>query len=31
MKSVELEMLQSLYEQDFYAWVEQTAALLQSH
>ncbi len=31
MKSIELQMLQTLYEQDFYAWVEQTAALLQSH
>ena len=24
-------MLQTLYEQDFYAWVEQTAELLQLH
>jgi len=24
-------MLKTLYDQDFYAWVEQTAALLQSH
>ena len=24
-------MLQTLYEQDFYAWVEQTAELLRSH
>jgi hypothetical protein len=24
-------MLQTLYEQDFYAWVKQTAELLQSH
>ncbi|MDZ8081797.1 MAG: DUF29 domain-containing protein [Nostoc sp. DcaGUA01] len=31
MKSIELQMLKTLYEQDFYAWVEQTAALLQSH
>ncbi|BAY77543.1 hypothetical protein NIES25_40060 [Nostoc linckia NIES-25] len=31
MKSIELQMLETLYEQDFYAWVEQTAALLQSH
>ncbi|MCF2149558.1 DUF29 domain-containing protein [Desmonostoc muscorum LEGE 12446] len=31
MKSIELQMLQTLYEQDFCAWVEQTAALLQSH
>ncbi|WP_242057983.1 MULTISPECIES: DUF29 family protein [Nostoc] len=31
MKSTELQMLKTLYEQDFYAWVEQTAALLQSH
>jgi len=31
MKSTELKMLKTLYDQDFYAWVEQTAALLQSH
>ena len=31
MKSIELQMLQTLYEQDFYAWVEQTAELLRSH
>ncbi|MBX9256456.1 DUF29 domain-containing protein [Desmonostoc muscorum CCALA 125] len=31
MKSIELQMLQTLYEQDFCAWVEQTATLLQSH
>ncbi|WP_242059031.1 MULTISPECIES: DUF29 family protein [Nostoc] len=31
MKSIELQMLQTLYEQDFCAWVEQTAELLQSH
>ena len=31
MKFIELQMLQTLYEQDFYAWVEQTAELLQSH
>jgi hypothetical protein len=24
-------MLQTLYEQDFYAWIQQTAELLQSH
>ncbi|MDZ8189605.1 MAG: DUF29 family protein [Nostoc sp. ChiSLP02] len=31
MKSIKLQLLQTLYEQDFYAWVEQTAALLESH
>ncbi|MFN6462593.1 MAG: DUF29 domain-containing protein [Nostoc sp. DedVER02] len=31
MKIIELQMLQTLYEQDFYAWVEQTAELLRSH
>ncbi|WP_375510520.1 DUF29 domain-containing protein [uncultured Nostoc sp.] len=31
MKIIELQMLQSLYEQDFFAWVEQTAELLRSH
>ncbi|MBG1266875.1 DUF29 domain-containing protein [Nostoc sp. WHI] len=31
MKIIELQMLQTLYEQDFYAWVEQTAELLQLH
>lgn len=31
MKSTELQMLQTLYEQDFYAWVEQTAELLRLH
>lgn len=30
MKTIELQMLQSLYDQDFYAWVEQTAELLKS-
>ena len=29
MKSIEMQMLQTLYEQDFYAWVEQTAELLR--
>ncbi|MEH2055636.1 MAG: DUF29 domain-containing protein [Nostoc sp.] len=29
MKSIELQMLQTLYEQDFCAWVEQTAELLR--
>ncbi|MBN3898941.1 MAG: DUF29 domain-containing protein [Nostoc sp. NOS(2021)] len=29
MKSIELQMLQTLYEQDFHAWVEQTAELLR--
>ncbi|MEH2457165.1 DUF29 family protein [Nostoc sp.] len=29
MKIIELQMLQTLYEQDFYAWVEQTAELLR--
>ncbi|WP_392533312.1 DUF29 domain-containing protein [Nostoc sp. C117] len=31
MNSIKLQMLQTLYDQDFYAWVEQTAELLQSH
>ncbi|MCC5613851.1 DUF29 domain-containing protein [Nostoc sp. CHAB 5836] len=31
MKSIELQMLQTLYEEDFCAWVEQTAELLQLH
>ncbi|MDZ8135892.1 MAG: DUF29 domain-containing protein [Nostoc sp. DedQUE04] len=31
MKSIELQMLQTLYEQDFCAWVERTAELLRSH
>ncbi|MEH2029261.1 MAG: DUF29 domain-containing protein [Nostoc sp.] len=31
MKSIKLQILQTLYEQDFYAWVEQTAELLRSH
>ncbi|MEH2169497.1 MAG: DUF29 domain-containing protein [Nostoc sp.] len=31
MKSIELQMLQTLYEQDFCAWVEKTAELLHSH
>ena len=31
MKSIEPQILQTLYEQDFCAWVEQTAELLQSH
>ena len=31
MNTIKLQMLQSLYEQDFYAWVEQTAQLLRSH
>ncbi|MBH8565075.1 DUF29 domain-containing protein [Nostoc sp. CENA67] len=31
MQSRELQMLQTLYEQDYYAWVKQTAELLQSH
>lgn len=31
MHSRELQMLQTLYEQDYYAWVNQTAELLQSH
>ncbi|MGM3307187.1 DUF29 family protein, partial [Anabaena sp. WFMT] len=30
MKIIEKQMLQSLYDQDFYAWVEQTAELLKS-
>ncbi|WP_228013571.1 DUF29 family protein [Nostoc edaphicum] len=30
MKSIKLQILQTLYEQDFYAWVEQTAELLRS-
>ena len=30
MKTIHPQMLQSLYEQDFYAWVEQTAELLKS-
>ncbi|MBD2386852.1 DUF29 domain-containing protein [Cylindrospermum sp. FACHB-282] len=30
MKTIELQMLQNLYEQDFCAWVEQTAELLRS-
>ncbi|WP_413172759.1 DUF29 domain-containing protein [Anabaena azotica] len=30
MKTIELQILQSLYDQDFYAWVEQTAELLKS-
>ncbi len=29
MKSIELQILETLYEQDFYAWVEQTAELLR--
>ncbi|RCJ34320.1 hypothetical protein A6769_22955 [Nostoc punctiforme NIES-2108] len=29
MKSIKLQILQTLYEQDFYAWVEQTAELLR--
>ncbi|MEH2379403.1 MAG: DUF29 family protein [Nostoc sp.] len=29
MKSIELQILQTLYEQDFCAWVEQTAELLR--
>ncbi|MEH2387546.1 MAG: DUF29 domain-containing protein [Nostoc sp.] len=29
MKSIELQILKTLYEQDFYAWVEQTAELLR--
>ncbi len=31
MKSIKLQILQTLYEQDFCEWVEQTAELLQSH
>lgn len=31
MKTRKLQMSQSLYEQDFHAWVEQTAELLKSH
>ncbi|MEH2064557.1 MAG: DUF29 domain-containing protein [Nostoc sp.] len=31
MKIIELQMLQTLYEQDYCAWVEQTAELLRSH
>ncbi|MEH2259413.1 DUF29 domain-containing protein [Nostoc sp.] len=31
MKSIKLQILQTLYKQDFYAWVEQTAELLRSH
>lgn len=31
MHSRELQMLQTLYEQDYYAWVKQTAELLQSN
>ncbi|MCC5625327.1 DUF29 domain-containing protein [Nostoc sp. CHAB 5715] len=29
MNIIELQMLQTLYEQDFYAWVEQTAEFLR--
>ncbi|MEH2125379.1 DUF29 domain-containing protein [Nostoc sp.] len=29
MKSTKLQILQTLYEQDFYAWVEQTVELLR--
>ncbi|MEH1972701.1 MAG: DUF29 domain-containing protein [Nostoc sp.] len=31
MKIIELQMLQTLYEQDYCAWVEQIAELLRSH
>ena len=31
MKSIKLQTLQTLYEQDFYAWVEQTVELLRLH
>jgi hypothetical protein len=31
MNTIKLQILKSLYDQDFYAWVEQTAQLLQSH
>ncbi|HYX14208.1 MAG TPA: DUF29 domain-containing protein [Nostoc sp.] len=31
MKSIKLQILQTLYEQDFYTWVEQTTELLRLH
>ncbi|MBW4559297.1 MAG: DUF29 domain-containing protein [Trichormus sp. ATA11-4-KO1] len=30
MNTTKLQMLQNLYDQDFYAWVEQTTEILKS-